>query len=51
MIADTRSIDNTTGNMLGAFNIHKYKDPPTKKATNQDTVIKSVFDFKEMITD
>ena len=34
LIADTGSTDNTTGSTLGAFNVKKYKGPPTKTATN-----------------
>ena len=51
LIADTGSTDNTTGSMLGAFHIRRYKGPPTKTATNEDMVIKAQFDFKGMITD
>ena len=51
LIADTGSTDNTTGSILGAFNVKKYKGPPTKTATDQDMAIKSVFDFKATITD
>ena len=49
--ADTGSIDNTTGNMLDAFNICKHKGLPTKMVTNVNMGIKSVFDFKGMIID
>ena len=51
LIADTGSTDNTTGSMLGAFHVRRYKGPPTKTATNEDMVIKAEFDFKGMITD
>ena len=51
LIADTGSTDNTTGSMLGAFHVRRYKGPPTKTATNKDMVIKAEFDFKGMITD
>ena len=51
MIADTGSTDNTTGSMIGAFNIKKYKGLPTKTATNGNMLIKSVFSFTETITD
>ena len=36
LIADTGSTDNTTGSILGAFNVKEYKGLPTKTATNQD---------------
>ena len=51
LITDTRSTDNTTGSMLGAFNTRRYKGPLTKTATNKNMVITSEFDFKGMITD
>ena len=51
LIADTGSTDNTTGSILGAFNVRKYKGPSTKTATNKDMNIRNVFDFKATITD
>ena len=51
LIADTGNTDNTTGSILGAFNVKKYKGPPPKTVTNQDMMIKNVFDFKATITD
>ena len=51
LIADTGSTDNTTGSVLGAFNVRKYEGLPTKRATNQDMNINNVFDFKATITD
>ena len=51
MIAGTGSIDNTTGSMLGAFNIKFYDGPSIKMVTNQNMLIKSVFDFTGTITD
>ena len=51
LIADTGSTDNTTGSILGAFNVKKYVGPPTKTATNQAMLIKNVFDIKATITD
>lgn len=51
LIVETGSKNNTTEDMLGAFNICKYKGIYTKTATNENVLIKSVFDFKGIIID